>query len=371
MTRRSTSSTRRRPAGPGRRGPGQRRDRAGRLRTMLSGAPSGALSGLLAGAVALGVAELIAGLTGPAGSPVVAVGGAAIDMTPIPVKDFAIAHFGSHDKFALTSGILVLLAVFAAVIGVLAVHWLAAGPGRARRLRRARRQRRADPARHHAGRRAADPGRRGRRRGRAGHPGPRGAGHGRPGPRHRRARGHPGRAAGPGRTAGPGSGRRRFLLASAGAAAAAAAAGGIGDLLLRRFNVSAARAQVQLPARGHDRPAGLIRHRAAGQRAQLVLHAERQLLPGRHRPGAAAGVAGSVDPADRRHGRPPRRAHLRRPAPAAAHRGRHHAGLRVQRGRRAVRGQRALARRQPARPCSAGPGSGGAPIRSSAARWTA
>ena len=57
----------------------------------------------------------------------VAVGGAAIDMTPIPVKDFAIAHFGSHDKFALTSGILVLLAVFAAVIGVLAVRWLAAG----------------------------------------------------------------------------------------------------------------------------------------------------------------------------------------------------------------------------------------------------
>ena len=48
---------------------------------------SGVISGLLAGAVALGVAELIAGLTGPAGSPVVAVGGAAIDMTPIPVKD--------------------------------------------------------------------------------------------------------------------------------------------------------------------------------------------------------------------------------------------------------------------------------------------
>jgi hypothetical protein len=47
----------------------------------------GVLSGLLAAAVALGVAELIAGITGPQGSPVVAVGGAAIDMTPIPVKD--------------------------------------------------------------------------------------------------------------------------------------------------------------------------------------------------------------------------------------------------------------------------------------------
>ena len=56
------------------------------------------------------------------------------------------------------------------------------------------------------------------------------------------------------RTAGPGSGRRRFLLASAGAAAAAAAAGGIGDLLLRRFSVSAARAQVQLPGAATTAP---------------------------------------------------------------------------------------------------------------------
>ena len=91
------------------------------------GLASGALAGLLAAAVALGVAELIAGITGPLGSPVVAVGGAAIDMTPIPVKDFAIVHFGSHDKTALISGIFVLLAIFAVVIGVLARRWLAAG----------------------------------------------------------------------------------------------------------------------------------------------------------------------------------------------------------------------------------------------------
>ena len=56
------------------------------------------------------MAELIAGITGPQGSPVVAVGGAAIDMTPIPVKDFAIVHFGSHDKTVLMAGIVVLLA---------------------------------------------------------------------------------------------------------------------------------------------------------------------------------------------------------------------------------------------------------------------
>ncbi len=67
---------------------------------------SGVLSGLLAAAVALGVAELVAGLTGPLSSPVVAVGGVAIDLTPVPVKDFAIAHFGSNDKFVLETGIL-------------------------------------------------------------------------------------------------------------------------------------------------------------------------------------------------------------------------------------------------------------------------
>ena len=52
----------------------------------------------------------------------VAVGESAINLTPVPVKEFAIAHFGSHDKAALVTGILVLLAAFAALIGVLAVR---------------------------------------------------------------------------------------------------------------------------------------------------------------------------------------------------------------------------------------------------------
>ena len=40
------------------------------------------------------------------------------------MKDFAITEFGSHDKFVLVSGILVVLAVFAAVLGALAVRRL-------------------------------------------------------------------------------------------------------------------------------------------------------------------------------------------------------------------------------------------------------
>jgi DMSO/TMAO reductase YedYZ molybdopterin-dependent catalytic subunit len=70
------------------------------------------------------VAELVAGITGPLSSPVIAVGGVAINLTPVPLKDFAIAHFGSNDKNVLLAGIVLQLAVFAAVIGVLAVRWL-------------------------------------------------------------------------------------------------------------------------------------------------------------------------------------------------------------------------------------------------------
>jgi len=85
------------------------------------------LAGLLTGAVALGVAELTAAVTGPNGAPVIAVGETAINLTPVPVKEFAIAHFGTHDKAALVAGILTLLAAFAALIGVLAVRRLAYG----------------------------------------------------------------------------------------------------------------------------------------------------------------------------------------------------------------------------------------------------
>ena len=93
---------------------------AQRSRAAFSATTTGGLAGLLAAAVALGVAELMAGLTGVAGEPVIAVGGAAIDLTPVPVKDFAIQHFGSHDKAVLLTGIYVVLALFAMVTGILA-----------------------------------------------------------------------------------------------------------------------------------------------------------------------------------------------------------------------------------------------------------
>ena len=79
---------------------------------------------MLAGAVAVGAGQLMAGITGPAGSPVVVVGQLQIDHTPPALKNFAISAFGSHDKQVLVSGILVVLGLFAAALGVLAMRRL-------------------------------------------------------------------------------------------------------------------------------------------------------------------------------------------------------------------------------------------------------
>ncbi len=83
--------------------------------------------GLLTAWVALGVSQLVAGIGRPQGSPVAAVGSAAIDQTPPPVKNFAISAFGSNDKTVLIIGILVVLAVLSAIIGVAAMRSLRYG----------------------------------------------------------------------------------------------------------------------------------------------------------------------------------------------------------------------------------------------------
>ncbi|MEU6784143.1 molybdopterin-dependent oxidoreductase [Nonomuraea angiospora] len=87
-----------------------------------------ALMGLVAGGVALGIAQLVAAFAGAKSSPVVAVGDATIDLTPAPVKDFAIRTFGENDKTVLIAGVLiVVLGVIAPLIGTLAVRRLAYG----------------------------------------------------------------------------------------------------------------------------------------------------------------------------------------------------------------------------------------------------
>ncbi|MFC9282814.1 molybdopterin-dependent oxidoreductase [Streptomyces collinus] len=87
----------------------------------------GALSGVLVGFASLAVAELVAAAVRPQAGPVIAVGGASIDATPAPVKDWAIRHFGTNDKLVLQLGILAVLAVLALVLGAMAVRFRRVG----------------------------------------------------------------------------------------------------------------------------------------------------------------------------------------------------------------------------------------------------
>ncbi len=82
--------------------------------------PTAAASGVLAAAAGLAVGEVVAAPVRDWLSPVVAIGDRVVDAVPQPVKQFAIDVFGTADKIALLGGIVVLLAVFAAGIGVLA-----------------------------------------------------------------------------------------------------------------------------------------------------------------------------------------------------------------------------------------------------------
>src|SRR6201987_3078426 len=75
----------------------------------------------------MGIGQLIAGLSVPQASPVVAVGQAAIDLTPTPVKTWATSSFGTADKDVLLTGVVVVLAVLAGITGALAVRRLAYG----------------------------------------------------------------------------------------------------------------------------------------------------------------------------------------------------------------------------------------------------
>ncbi|MEW2375549.1 molybdopterin-dependent oxidoreductase [Micromonospora sp. NPDC047812] len=86
-----------------------------------------ALAGVTAAAVAIGSAELVAVLTGPRSAPLVAVGGLVVDTVPEPLKQLGIALFGTYDKVALLVGTGLLLAAFAALLGVLSLRRLAIG----------------------------------------------------------------------------------------------------------------------------------------------------------------------------------------------------------------------------------------------------
>ncbi len=72
-------------------------------------------AGLAAAAVGVGVAQLLATFFSPAADVRTSVGSAVINLTPGPVKEWAIQTFGTSDKLFLTVMVLVVIAAAAAV----------------------------------------------------------------------------------------------------------------------------------------------------------------------------------------------------------------------------------------------------------------
>src|SRR5262249_33635049 len=79
-----------------------------------------ALFGVLATLAGLAAGHVVASLTDPASSPVLAVGSQVIDLTPTPLKEWAIRHFGANDKRVLIGSVLAGTLVLSAAAGLLA-----------------------------------------------------------------------------------------------------------------------------------------------------------------------------------------------------------------------------------------------------------
>lgn len=76
-----------------------------------------ALAGVVAAAVGFAVAELVAALVAPGSSPLFAAGAGVVDVVPAPLKEWAIATFGTADKAVLLGTMGVVLAAGAALAG--------------------------------------------------------------------------------------------------------------------------------------------------------------------------------------------------------------------------------------------------------------
>jgi hypothetical protein len=92
---------------------------AGVMTSRLS-VPVAALVGLLSMVAGLAVGHLVGGFISPSSSPFLAVGGTAIDLTPIWLKDFAVRTFGSYDKVVLLSGMAVVIGLVGVAAGLVA-----------------------------------------------------------------------------------------------------------------------------------------------------------------------------------------------------------------------------------------------------------
>ena len=77
------------------------------------------IAGVAAAAVALGVAQLVGIPFGARADARTGVGSVAVDLTPGPIKEWAIQTLGSLDKVFLAVVVLVVIATIAAIAGTL------------------------------------------------------------------------------------------------------------------------------------------------------------------------------------------------------------------------------------------------------------
>lgn len=85
--------------------------------------------GVLAGLVAVAAGDAVAAVINPAASPVLAVGSQVVDLTPRPVKEWAVAWFGTADKAVLVGSVLIGTIALAALAGLVSARRPAAGAG--------------------------------------------------------------------------------------------------------------------------------------------------------------------------------------------------------------------------------------------------
>jgi len=86
-----------------------------------------AVAGVVCAGVGFAVGELVAALVGPGSSPLFAAGAGVVDVVPAPLKEWAVATFGTGDKVVLLATMGVVLAAGAALAGWLELRRPPAG----------------------------------------------------------------------------------------------------------------------------------------------------------------------------------------------------------------------------------------------------
>ena len=86
-----------------------------------------AAAGVLATLAGMSAGHLVAAALNPASSPVLAVGSTVIDLTPTPMKEWAVREFGTRDKPILIGSVMLVTLLVTAVAGVIARRRFAVG----------------------------------------------------------------------------------------------------------------------------------------------------------------------------------------------------------------------------------------------------